>query len=146
MDAAFDAGVPPDECGFVDNLQLVSICKDRDVLGRRDRYDREAGALRFPAFGAPAGMIMEHLSFHRDFHRAIWAVADESAAGEVGTSTLHAIVQRWMDPYGRHEASSLIGFPSAPQVYLWNGRLRTRTSSASRSGHATLDVQDFRAR
>src|SRR5215208_7633970 len=92
MNTAFDAGVPPDKCSLVDDLQLVSVRKNRDVFSRRDRYDRKAGAIRFPAFGAAAGMVMGHLSFHRDLHGTIWAVADERPTGEVGVSTLHAIV------------------------------------------------------
>ena len=72
-----------DRCGRVDHRQLVAVLLDAHRVARSDRDDGKHRSVRFPAFGAAAGMVVGDASRDPHAHRAVAAVAYERAAGEM---------------------------------------------------------------
>jgi len=83
MDAASGAGMTLYGRGGVDNAKLVAVLEDRHLVARGNGDDREQSALRLPAFGAAAGMIVGGLRIDPYFDRTFGAVTREHSTGKI---------------------------------------------------------------
>src|ERR1700722_18686664 len=81
--AAHLAGVPLDGLRGVDDVKLVAVLQHGDILARYHGDDRENSALRFPALGAAAGVIVRDAPLDADLDLLVFAFADEPPAGKV---------------------------------------------------------------
>src|SRR5262249_15826420 len=97
MRAAALAGVTLDHRRRIDDLQLVAVLEHGHVLAGHHRDHRERCALRFPAFGAPASVVLPAVPLHAHLHRPVRAFADEGSAGKIARALLYAVVDRWME-------------------------------------------------
>src|SRR5579871_531100 len=100
------AGMALDDRGGIDDLQLVAILQHGHVLPRHDGDDGEGRALRLPALGAAAGMVMGDVALDADLDRMVGAFADQGPSREGAGAFFHAVINRWVDVDG-HSQSSL---------------------------------------
>ena len=94
--AAVLAGMALDGRLGIDDRQLVGVRDDLQPLARHDCHLREKGALRLPALGAAAHMVVRGLPRDLHFHLVVRALAPKRAAGEVLRRRLDSIVHSWM--------------------------------------------------
>src|SRR6202022_3435356 len=73
--AAGPASVSLDRRRRVDDAQLVAVLENRYVVARDNSDDRKGGALRLPALGAAAGMIVGDIALDADLDRLVLAFA-----------------------------------------------------------------------
>src|SRR6202048_2250637 len=92
MRPAILAGVALDRRRRVDNLQLVAVFENRHAVARDNSDDRKGGALRLPAFGAAAGMIVGDIALDANLYRPVLALTDKRAAGKATRSFLYSVV------------------------------------------------------
>src|SRR5690348_8594472 len=95
--AASLAGVTLDHRGGIDDLELVAVLEHGDVLTRHHRDDREGRALRLPALGAAAGVVVRDVALDADLDRVVRAFADQRAAGKAAAALFDAVVDRGME-------------------------------------------------
>src|SRR5271167_2916519 len=81
--AARLAGVPLDGLRGVDDVKLVTVLQHGDILTRHHGDDRKNSALRFPALGTAASVIVRDVTLDADLDRLVFAFADEHPAGKV---------------------------------------------------------------
>jgi hypothetical protein len=96
MNAAFDTSVSLNQRARVDDFELVAVFKNFDVFVRSDGDDRQDSAIRLPAFGATASMIVGDLSFDAHLHGPALTEADEHASREARICRFHASVNLWV--------------------------------------------------
>src|SRR5579871_1501877 len=82
MRAASLAGVALDHSGGVDDLQLVAVLQHRNVLPWHDGDDGEVCALRLPALGAAAGVVMGDVALDANLDGVVGAFADQGPSSE----------------------------------------------------------------
>src|SRR5262245_22286491 len=95
--AAGLAGVALDHRRGIDDLELVAVLEHGDVLARHHGHDREHRALRFPALGAAAGVVVRHVALDADFDLVIPAFADQRATCKAAAALLDALIDRGME-------------------------------------------------
>src|SRR5271168_2328483 len=78
--AAHLAGMPLDGLRGIDDVKLVAVLEHGHVLARYNGNDRENSALRFPALGAAAGVVVRDVALDADLDRLVLAFADEHTA------------------------------------------------------------------
>src|SRR5436305_2115527 len=86
------ARVPLDGLRSVDDVQLVAVLEHANVLARHHRHDGKYSALRFPALGAAAGMVVGDVALDSNLDRLVLAFADKCSAGEAGRAFLYTVV------------------------------------------------------
>ena len=87
-------------------MKLVAVFEHGHIVSRNHRHDRKGRALRLPALGATAGMIVRDVALDADLDRPVLAFADKRAAGKAARTLLYATINRWVDMNG-HWTSSL---------------------------------------
>src|SRR5690349_17159591 len=97
VSAANLAGVPLNDGGGIDDLELVAVFENGDVFARHDGNHREGGPLRLPAFGAAASMIVSDVTFDADLYRPVLAFANQRAAGESARALPYSAIDGWME-------------------------------------------------
>src|SRR5258707_13207307 len=95
MRAADCAGVALDSRRTVDDLELVAVLEHFHFVARYNRDHRKGCALRLPAFGATAGVVVGDVAGDGDLDRLVLAFADQGAAGEAAGTFLPSVVNRW---------------------------------------------------
>src|SRR5437868_1794725 len=95
--AANPAGMALDRRRRVDHLELVAVLENRDVFPWHDGDHGKGRALRLPASGAAAGVVVGDVALDADLDRPVLAFADQGAAGEGARTLLDAVVNRWVD-------------------------------------------------
>src|SRR5689334_10308852 len=91
------AGVTLDHGRGVDDLELVAVLENSEILARDHSDDREGRALRLPAFGAAAGVVVRDVALDADLDRMVRAFADQRAAGKAAAALFDAVVDRGME-------------------------------------------------
>src|SRR5271156_3562410 len=81
-----------DGLGRIEHAELVAVLRDLDLVFRHDRDHREQYALRSPAQGAAADMVVRDLRADRYLDGLIRALAGQGASREVLRSLLDAVV------------------------------------------------------
>src|SRR5581483_6173427 len=83
MRAARLAGVALDGLRGVDDMKLVAVFEHGHGVARHHGDDRERRAVRLPALGAAAGMVMRDVALDADLDRLVLAFADQRSAGKI---------------------------------------------------------------
>jgi hypothetical protein len=81
----------------IDDLKLVGIGGDLEIVARHHRDHRKQRALRLPALGAAADMIVGGIAFDPDLDRIAGAFAMKRPAGEISITGLDAVIDGRMD-------------------------------------------------
>ncbi len=84
--AAVAAGVALDGSALVDDGQLVAVRRHRDLVPGDDGDDGEESALRLPAFGAPARVVVDDRAAESDLDGVASAEAAEIALARPASS------------------------------------------------------------
>src|SRR5437588_12523937 len=95
--AADLAGIALNGRALVDDRKLVAVLDHLDIVARHHRDHGEGRAVRLPAFGTAAGVVVRDVAGDRDLDRPVLALADQGAAGKAPRALLHAIVNRGVD-------------------------------------------------
>src|ERR1700678_3320158 len=97
VDAAHLACMTLNGLRRIDDAQLVAVLSDLHLVLRHDRDHREQHALRPPALGAAADVVVRDLRADRYLDGLIRAFAGQGPAREVLRSLLDAVVDRRMN-------------------------------------------------
>src|ERR1700722_9819887 len=88
MGAADLAGVPLDSLRGIDDVKFVAVLQNGHVISRNHRHHREDHAVRLPALGAAAGVIVRDVALDTDLDLLVLAFADERSAGKTARTFL----------------------------------------------------------
>ena len=92
MDTAVLARIAHDHGRFIDSLELIFARLDFEFVDWNNSDKGEQRAVRLPALGTAARMVMCDVAGELNFYRAGLAVADERAAAHVLVAWLDAVV------------------------------------------------------
>ncbi|MGF6299489.1 hypothetical protein OKW42_002819 [Paraburkholderia sp. WC7.3d] len=92
--------VPPDQSLLINSLEFFLTSGDVNLVAWDNTNHRENFTVRFPAFGAAAGMIENDLGVDLDFNGILNAQATQLAACETFRAFLDTFVDCWVDCYG----------------------------------------------
>lgn len=93
VNTAVAAGVSLDGSILVDDGELVTIGSDLDLVAGDDGNDGEESALRLPALGASAGVVVQDLAVEGDLDGVGRALAANLSAGEVVGALCEAVLE-----------------------------------------------------
>src|SRR5580698_9171438 len=100
MRAANLAGVPLDGLRSIDDVKLVAVFQHGHVVAWNHGDHREGRAIRFPALGAAAGVVVGDVALDADLDLLVLAFADKCTAGKGAGALLYAAIDGWVDVNG----------------------------------------------
>src|ERR1051326_8184867 len=92
VDAASGTGITLYGRGRVDHAELVAILENRHLVARGNGDDCEQGAVRLPAFGAAAGMIVGGLGIDPYLDGAFGAVTGQHSTSKIRRRGRDAVI------------------------------------------------------
>src|SRR5207249_2189411 len=97
VDATILTGVTLNRRRAVQDIQLVAVLDHDEILMRHNSDLRKQSALRLPALGTTAEVVVGALTLNSDFDRRLRAFAHKGSSGKVRLARFHAVIYGGMN-------------------------------------------------
>jgi hypothetical protein len=84
--------MPLNRRGCIDDFEFIAVFQHGDAAAWYDSDNREPCAFGFPAFAAPAGMVVRDIALDADLDRPVLALADKRSTGEAAGAFADSII------------------------------------------------------